>query len=68
MEGTRLTIVRFPKQPNAYEFSIRTPVTPSRWAEFDQVDCFISWRMLPQGCIGKQVVCCADAVCGQYSC
>ena len=39
MEGTRLTIVKFPKQPNAYEFSIRTPVTPSRWAEFDQVTC-----------------------------
>lgn len=36
MEGTRLTIVKFPKQPHAYEFSIRTPVTPSRWAEFDQ--------------------------------
>ncbi len=42
MEGTRLTIVKFPKQPHAYEFSIRTPVTPSRWAEFDQVTCFVS--------------------------
>ena len=37
MEGTRLTIVRVPKQPEAYEFSIRTPVTPPRWKDFDQV-------------------------------
>ena len=42
MEGTRLTIVKFPKQPNAFEFSIRTPVTPNRWAEFDQVICLSS--------------------------
>ena len=37
MEGTRLTIVRVPTQPDAYEFSIRTPVTPPRWKDFDQV-------------------------------
>jgi hypothetical protein len=24
-----------PNQPDAYEFSIRTPVTPPRWVEFD---------------------------------
>ncbi|KAG2493602.1 hypothetical protein HYH03_008119 [Edaphochlamys debaryana] len=35
MEGTRLTLVRVPKQPDAYEFSIRTPVTPPRWKDFD---------------------------------
>lgn len=37
MEGTRLTIVRVPTQPDAYEFSIRTPVTPPRWKDFEQV-------------------------------
>ncbi len=37
MEGTRLTIVKVPSQPDAYEFSIRTPVTPPRWKDFDQV-------------------------------
>ena len=39
MEGTRLTIVKVPSQPDAYEFSIRTPVTPPRWRDFDQVPC-----------------------------
>ena len=37
MEGTRLTIVKVPHQPDAYEFSIRTPVTPPRWKDFEQV-------------------------------
>ena len=37
MEGTRLTIVKVPTQPDAFEFSIRTPVTPPRWKDFDQV-------------------------------
>ncbi len=27
--------LQVPNQPNSYEFSIRTPVTPPRWAEFD---------------------------------
>ena len=35
MEGTRLTLVRVPNQPDAFEFSIRTPVTPPRWKDFD---------------------------------
>jgi len=35
LEGTRLTLVAMPNQPDGYEFSIRTPVTPPRWAEFD---------------------------------
>lgn len=35
MEGTRLTLVKVPNQPDAYEFSIRTPVTPPRWQDFD---------------------------------
>ena len=39
MEGTRLTIVKVPSQPDAYEFSIRTPVTPPRWKDFEQVWC-----------------------------
>jgi hypothetical protein len=32
LEGTRLTLVRVPGQPDAAEFSIRTPVTPPRCA------------------------------------
>eukprot|EP00951_Prasinocladus_malaysianus_P042820 scaffold525755_cov33-Prasinocladus_malaysianus.AAC.1 len=36
LEGTRLTLVRMQQQPDGYEFSIRTPVTPPRWAEFDK--------------------------------
>lgn len=40
MEGTRLTIVKVPTQPDAFEFSIRTPVTPPRWRDFDQVTMF----------------------------
>jgi len=35
LEGTRLTLVRVPGQPDAAEFSIRTPVTPPRWKRFD---------------------------------
>ncbi|KAF8058901.1 SRFR1 [Scenedesmus sp. PABB004] len=35
IEGTRLTLVKVPNQPDAVEFSIRTPVTPPRWKEFD---------------------------------
>ena len=44
MEGTRLTIVKVPSQPDAYEFSIRTPVTPPRWTDFDEVtaSCHVS--------------------------
>ena len=37
LEGTRLTLVRLVDQPDAYELSIRTPVTPHRWKAFDQV-------------------------------
>lgn len=39
MEGTRLTLVADSSVPQGYEFSIRTPVTPARWALFDQVGC-----------------------------
>ncbi|BDA45969.1 probable UDP-N-acetylglucosamine-peptide N-acetylglucosam at N-terminal half [Coccomyxa sp. Obi] len=35
MEGTRLTLVKLRNQPDAYEFSIKTPVTPSRWDDYD---------------------------------
>ena len=35
LEGTRLTLVRVPGQPEGVEFSIRTPVTPPRWRAFD---------------------------------
>ena len=36
LEGTRLTLVKVPNQPDAVEFSIRTPVTPPRWKDYDQ--------------------------------
>ena len=26
-----------PSQPDSYEFSIKTPVTPVRWADYDAV-------------------------------
>ena len=29
--------VKLTDQPNAYDFSIRTPVTPARWAVYDLV-------------------------------
>lgn len=35
IEGTRLTLVEVHNQPDAYEFSIRTPVTPPRWKQFE---------------------------------
>jgi len=37
LEGTRLTLVRLMDQPDSFELSIRTPVTPHRWKAFDQV-------------------------------
>lgn len=36
LEGTRLTITRNRDQSDAHEFSIRTPVTPTRWEDFDK--------------------------------
>lgn len=36
LEGTRLTLVQIKGQPDAFEFSIRTPVTPPRWKQFDE--------------------------------
>ena len=37
LEGTRLTLVRLVDQPDAFELSIRTPVTPHRWQAFNKV-------------------------------
>jgi hypothetical protein len=45
MEGTRLTLVRVPYQPDAYEFSIRTPVTPPRWKDFD-IELEAAWESI----------------------
>lgn len=45
MEGTRLTLVKVPNQPDAYEFSIRTPVTPPRWRDFD-VELEAAWEAI----------------------
>jgi hypothetical protein len=36
LEGTRLTVTRSRDQADSYEFSIRTPVTPARWQDFDK--------------------------------
>jgi hypothetical protein len=36
LEGTRLTITQSRDQADAHEFSIRTPVTPVRWEDFDR--------------------------------
>ena len=36
MEGTRLTLVKVPDQRDGFEFSIRTPVTPARWDQFEK--------------------------------
>lgn len=36
LEGTRLTLTKMMDQPDAYELSIRTPVTPPRWQDFDK--------------------------------
>lgn len=39
LEGTRLTITKLRDQQDAHEFSIRTPVTPARWNDFDKELC-----------------------------
>lgn len=39
LEGTRLTITKQRDQQDAHEFSIRTPVTPARWEDFDKELC-----------------------------
>lgn len=44
MEGTRLTLVRDASVQQGYEFSIRTPVTPARWALFDAVRVAGVWQ------------------------
>lgn len=38
LDGTRLTLVKLigGGQPNTFEFAIRTPVTPPRWATFNR--------------------------------
>lgn len=35
LEGTRLTLTASKEVPDGHEFSIRTPVTPPRWEDFD---------------------------------
>lgn len=35
LEGTRLTLVHVRTIPDGHEFSIRTPVTPPRWKDFE---------------------------------
>ena len=43
MEGTRLTIVQH--DPDGFEFTIRTPGTPKRWAQYDE-ELSAIWRQL----------------------
>eukprot|EP00026_Physarum_polycephalum_P002160 Phypoly_transcript_02165.p1 GENE.Phypoly_transcript_02165~~Phypoly_transcript_02165.p1 ORF type:complete len:924 (+),score=154.83 Phypoly_transcript_02165:113-2884(+) len=43
MEGTRLTIQL--SNPEGYEYSIRTPGTPPRWAEYNQEMTYV-WELL----------------------
>jgi hypothetical protein len=61
LEGTRLTMVKVPQQPDAYEFSIRTPVTPSRWEDFDK-ELDLAWEEM-LACL-VTVGACGGAVCG----
>lgn len=43
-------VVRMGDMPDGYEMSIRTPVTPPRWQDFDEV-CFVPLRQR----LGKQL-------------
>jgi len=45
LEGTRLTVVRVHEIPDGYEVSIRTPVTPPRWIDFDE-ELRTAWEVL----------------------
>jgi hypothetical protein len=38
-----VVLLQVPNQPDAYEFSIRTPVTPPRWKDFD-VELEAAWE------------------------
>lgn len=61
MEGTRLTIVKVPHQADAYEFSIRTPVTPPRWKDFEQV---LASLTFPAVCVVS--LCTLDKAAGRH--
>ena len=55
MEGTRLTLVKVPDQRDGFEFSIRTPVTPARWAQFE-VDLQSAWETFMEAlCLGNDM-------------
>lgn len=58
MEGTRLTLVKVANQPDAFEFSIRTPVTPSRWELFE-ADLSSAWANLTAAIPGGSTHCCS---------
>jgi len=47
LDGTRLTIQT--AQPEGHEFSIRTPGTPPRWAEFE-AELSLIWGQLTDAC------------------
>ena len=46
--------VRMPGQPDSYEFSIKTPVTPVRWADYDAVTSRSCWLVLASGIFPSQ--------------
>ncbi|KAK9791186.1 hypothetical protein WJX73_002593 [Symbiochloris irregularis] len=50
LEGTRLTLVQIKGQPDAYDFSIRTPVTPPRWHQYDE-ELQLQWEVLVQALV-----------------
>eukprot|EP00879_Flechtneria_rotunda_P018475 GHRR01019379.1.p1 GENE.GHRR01019379.1~~GHRR01019379.1.p1 ORF type:complete len:374 (+),score=188.43 GHRR01019379.1:48-1169(+) len=66
IEGTRLTLVKVPNQPDAVEFSIRTPVTPPRWKEFD-AELEYGWERLINAMIsGNKAATAAAILCYGY--
>ncbi|WIA39656.1 hypothetical protein OEZ86_005727 [Tetradesmus obliquus] len=66
IEGTRLTLVKVPNQPDAVEFSIRTPVTPPRWREFD-AELEAAWERLIDAMLrGDKPAAAAAILCYAY--
>jgi hypothetical protein len=42
--------VKMQEQPDAYEFSIKTPVTPARWEDYDTVRSFCHPHLITFTC------------------
>jgi hypothetical protein len=65
LEGTRLTITKNKDQPEGHEFSIRTPVTPFRWADFDQ-ELSAAFEAICKAALGAGHRSCLSAVHGAH--